>query len=561
MKTSPLPLALSLLLGSAAFSQTPPQRQPPPPENAEISAAGRIQDASARLKAFQDIKAKYPATILMAQVDRAILMTRVELAESLDAVLALQKEMVAGAQCTARLSAILTAATQIVGHAKLATFAKPAVVEAVVGCKAEAAKLVADPAITKDIPAERLGDFRATFTAGFAVPLAKAHLNAGDAAKALTALEAFLTDGGSANAAYYATLGDVNAGLDKSKEAFEAYLAAAVETGRPADVEKAKGAYGKVYGKEAPKPAAKGRPAKVETFEAMLEARQIQIPFHPEAFKPSPDWKGKVALAEIFTGSECPPCVGADFAFDGLLESYPTQYLAVLEYHLPIPRPDPIMNGATGKRQAFYGVNSTPTAVFEGEKKITGGGGRGAAAERFKTYRTEIDARINAAPAVALKATATFVPAPKVKATKAKVAEVGDLVKVDCGFDKVVPGAEYHAVLVQKEERYKGSNGIMIHKMVVRDLVTLDPAGTKQVTFDLAASEQAADAYLTEFENTTTRFKDFKFPERHAKIARTGLRVVFFAQDKESKKVLNAVVADVTEPAKGAAKAPAKAKK
>jgi thiol-disulfide isomerase/thioredoxin len=43
-------------------------------------------------------------------------------------------------------------------------------------------------------------------------------------------------------------------------------------------------------------------------------------------------------LAELFTGSECPPCVGADLAFDGLVEAVPAKYLAVLVYHLPIPR-------------------------------------------------------------------------------------------------------------------------------------------------------------------------------------------------------------------------------
>ena len=71
------------------------------------------------------------------------------------------------------------------------------------------------------------------------------------------------------------------------------------------------------------------------------------LPFEPEAFKAPAGWKGKTVLAELFTGSECPPCVGADIAFDALIESIPAKYLAVLVYHLPIPRPDPMINPAT----------------------------------------------------------------------------------------------------------------------------------------------------------------------------------------------------------------------
>jgi hypothetical protein len=253
------------------------------------------------------------------------------------------------------------------------------------------------------------------------------------------------------------------------------------------------------------------------------------LPFHPEAFNPPADWKGKVVLAELFTGSECPPCVGADLGFDGLIESIPAKYLAVLEYHLPIPRPDPMMNPATKRRQDFYGVNSTPTVVIDGDKKMVGGGSRGMAEGKFKEYKTEISARLAETPGAALKL---------------KAVRSGDIVKVECDIDKTVPGADALVVLVQGEEKYKGSNGLQFHKWVVRDIAAVDFSASKFVSFDLAASERAADAYLTDFEKTSIRFKDFKFPERHAKIDRAKLRVVLFLQDKETKKVLNAVVAE-----------------
>lgn len=260
-----------------------------------------------------------------------------------------------------------------------------------------------------------------------------------------------------------------------------------------------------------------------------LEAKQKELPFHPAAFQAPVDWKGKVVLAEIFTGSECPPCVGADLGFDGLIESVPATHLAVLEYHLPIPRPDPIMNPATDARRKFYGVNSTPSTFFDGEPKHGGGGGRNNAENKYKQYLGEIMARLSEAPALNLKAEAVF---------------AGDKVEVAVAIDKPAPGAEIHVALVQEEVPYKGSNGIVFHKMVVRDIRTATPDSLK-IVFDLAASERATDAYLTEFEKTYTRVPNFKWVERHFKISRTGLKVVVFAQDPQTRRILNAVAVGV----------------
>jgi len=254
------------------------------------------------------------------------------------------------------------------------------------------------------------------------------------------------------------------------------------------------------------------------------------LPFHPEPFKAPADWKGKAVLAELFTGSECPPCVGADLGFDGLIESVPAKYLVILEYHLPIPRPDPMMNPATKKRQDVYGVNSTPTVLIDGTNKLVGGGSRGMAEGKFKQYKAAVEPLLAAAPEVSLKIQGSL---------------SGGIVKAVYDFDKTVPGAEYHVVLVQGEQEYKGSNGLAYHKLVVRDIVTVDPAAAKTATFDLAAAEKATDTYLTDFEKTYTRVPNFKWAVRHNAIARKGLKVVFFVQNKESKKVLNAVVADV----------------
>lgn len=506
-------LALALALAGPAFAQAPPR----PPEYNEVLAASRIADASARLKEFERLKAAYPGSPLKETIDAFIQNARIELAPNLDAVLDLQKGFIGQGQGPRRLTSYLQAASQILEHPKAASFDKAKVVDTILRYQNGGAAAAKEPETLSAMPTE---DERKAFAAFYAnayqIIVAKAYLLADNADSALIALNAYQAAGGALDADYSLTLGETLAKLGRDKEAYEAYLSAAVDNAKGAAV-KALDLYKKLRGKE-------------EGFLIELENRSRQLPFKPQEFEAPAAWKGKAVLAELFTGSECPPCVGADLGFDGLIEAYPAKYLVVLQYHLPIPAPDPMMNPASKKRQDFYGVNSTPTVFIDGDNKMVGGGSRGMAANKFLQYKAAIDPKVAEAPAVELKVTA---------------AKAGDAVTVAFGSDITVPGTDYLVVLVQNEEKYKGSNGLQFHKLVVRDLKTVDPAGAKTASFDLAASEKATDAYLTEFEKTYTRIPNFKFAERHAVIARQGLKVVFFAQDRTTKKVLNAVVADV----------------
>jgi thiol-disulfide isomerase/thioredoxin len=506
-------LILVLGLAVAAAAQNAPRQQPP--EVKELTAAFRLEDPAARIKELERIKAAYPASQYIAMIDQNILAAKVDLAPTLDAVLALQKDMLAKAKGPDRLQSPFAAADQLLGHPKVKSFDGAKVLAAVLKYRDEAVKAAAGADTYQGIPEAQKNDFKQYFLNGFELLIAGAQLAAGDAPKALAALDAYTKAGGAADGAYNYTLGGARQKEVKTKEAYEAFLGAAAEKYNDSPA-RAKALYVKINGK-------------ADGFDAALEAKLRALPYHPEPYKAPADWKGKAVLAEVFTGSECPPCVGADLGFDGLIEAYPAQYLAVLEYHLPIPRPDPMMNAATQKRQEYYGVSSTPSTFFDGEAKVGGGGNRGMSAGKFKAYKAEIDPRIAAAPALVLKAKAT---------------RTGDVIKVDCQADKLVPGTEINVVLVQAQEKYAGSNGIAFHKMVVRDLAVL-PAGVLTASFDLAASEKAADEYLTNFEKTSTRFQGFKFPERHAKIDRSGLRIVVFAQAKDTKKVLNTVVVEV----------------
>lgn len=491
-------------------------RQAPPPEYKEIMAAYQLTDPAARLKEYERIRAAYPSSQFIEAIDAGIQESKSAMITNLDDLLALQRDFLAGAQGPSRLQKPVAMAVQLLNHPLLESFDHTKVLDTALAYRGAALKAASDPATYEGVPQEQRDLFKTNVLSAVELLTARAYLNAGDTDKAMASIEAYRKGGGATGGNYYYVLAGVLESTGKTADAADAYLSSAAEKYSDAAV-KARALYVRLHGSE-------------EGFEAALAAKFTALPYKPEPFKAPAGWKGKAVLAELFTGSECPPCVGADLAFDGLVETIPAKYLAVLVYHLPIPRPDPMMNPAATLRAGAYGISSTPTIIIDGTNKSIGGGSRGAAEAKFKQYRGVIEPLLSQVPEVSLK----------VRAAKA-----GDSIKAAYEFDKVVPGAEYLLVLVQDEQEHEGSNGVTVHGMVVRDLFVLDPAAPKSAVFDLPGSEKKTDAFLTEFEKSYTRTPGFKFPVRRNAIARTGLRVVFFVQEKASGKVLNAVVAPV----------------
>jgi hypothetical protein len=486
--------------------------QAKPAENQEIQAARRIEDLQLRLKELERIKAAYPQSALMDVIDRNILDTRVSLSDTVEAVDALQRLGLANGTGFARLDAYYFACERILNHRHIDRFDPARLIAVIESYVDDYLKAAGDPAVVGGIAADEKRHI-ATYSASMFIFEARAYLRDGRAEKALAALEKAKTTGAALgpSSAYYSAEARVLQG--READAFEAYFAAAVENYRDSEA-KARALFMKLKGS-------------AEGFDALLEEKWRELPFRAGRFDAGAGWTGKTVLAELFTGSECGPCVAADFGFDGLLEAFDPRHLAVLVYHLPIPGPDPLMNPAARKRQSLYGVSSTPTSFFDGEGKHSGGGAKPRSEEKFKAYRSEIEARVHETPAVRLGAAAV---------------RQGGTVTVECSFDKVVPGAAYHIALVEREVRYRGSNGIVFHKMVVRDLVSLAPTGrTGRAVFDLASAEGRGARALEDLEKE----RSFQFREKKSAIDPARLAVVFFVQDEGTKKVLNAAYAEV----------------
>ena len=515
-------IGILLVLGLGSCSkdkQEPPSKKenPPtkkrerPPEYNELRAAMGIEDLDARIKEMEALKVKYPESQYMSTMESSILGAKIDLCSSVESILALQGPSLESEEGLNKFYSHYSFCLDILDHEKLAQFDKEKVTQAVTDYVKTGLMLSEDSEFLETIPEKQMPRLK-RYIPLFHLASARAYLNEDSPEESNDALKGYLEKEGSKDKVFYYYLAQTHEKLGNSQEAFTNYFESAAENYKDSQ-EKAKELYNKVNGS-------------LEGFDAKLEAKLRALPFHPEHFSPEPGWDGKAVLVELFTGSECPPCVAADLGFEGLMHSYPTQYLAILEYHLHIPRPDPMTNPAALDRAAYYGARSTPSTFFDGESKLGGGGGRANSESKFDQYYEEINSRLYVKPDVQLKLEAVL---------------SGNIVKITYQADKVLDNVDFNVALVQGEEKYVGANGIVFHKLVVRDFMIVEASSSNTVEFDITIAEKEGEDHLADYEKENS----FQFKEKHFKIDSSDLSVVFFIQDKETKKVFNSVVADV----------------
>ncbi len=259
-------------------------------------------------------------------------------------------------------------------------------------------------------------------------------------------------------------------------------------------------------------------------------------PFKPEAFTGRKGPSSRVAVVELFTGTQCPPCVAADVAFDAALKTFKPAEVIFLQYHLHIPGPDPLTNEQTEKRSEFYEVEGTPSVFLNG-KPVEGMGGLMQHAEdRYKKLRKAAETDLESEAGAKLTLTAER------KGDEIKVsAEVADLKK---------PGenTRLRLLLVEDVVRYPAPNGQRFHHHVVRALpggvegfALKDKTGKQNVLVELAEVRKSINDYLTEYT------KKRRFPSDDRPLDLKNLKVVALIQDLQSKEILQAAQIDVPE--------------
>jgi hypothetical protein len=276
----------------------------------------------------------------------------------------------------------------------------------------------------------------------------------------------------------------------------------------------------------------------LEGLHAKIDAVLLSKPklFDPGRYERSADARtGKVVLAELFTGAECGPCFAADLAFEGLIERYDRTTVAVLEYHLHIPGPDPMTNTDAERRGLYYRVSGTPTAIIDGIEQHLMGGSPRQAARNFKLYAGRIEPRLSLRPIVSF-------PSLVLKKERDTVTAQGE-VELTSGTLKQLEKAKLRLALVEEVVHYTGGNGIHFHHLVVRKMLG-PPEGLAlqkapgRTSFSesvkLADLQTSLKNYLEEFEKT----QGFQWPEKLHSVDSKQLALVAFLQNDETKEVM-----------------------
>jgi len=270
-----------------------------------------------------------------------------------------------------------------------------------------------------------------------------------------------------------------------------------------------------------------------DAFDKLIENKIKEAKdFHPGKFTGKSN--GRVVLAELFTGAECPPCVAADKAFDHLSKYFDRNTLAILEYHVHIPGPDPMTNPSTLKRYEYYGNNfGTPTVFFNGTEKLTGGGSGLLAKNRFKVYGHIIKKHLKNKFRYKISGSANLLI---------------DKVNIDVKLNHLNKNnVDINIALVEKSINYTGKNGVDKHIFVVRDFIK----GKKEknsYNISLKKLEKLLSDYLSAPEKyghwrMGPNYKDWR--DRTDKINYKNLAVVVWLQNKKTKEIYQSSFFDV----------------
>jgi thiol-disulfide isomerase/thioredoxin len=519
----------------SAEAVKPAARETPPDQKAYTEAM-RITDPAKKIEALEKFKTDFPSSSYRQVVGTAILSTLVtKLPEQQDRIRNLAREIYRKADRKNRGSTAATIADQLLNGGVLIKEARDYANQAlksmllatymqdqIAGYERRKQKPPAGEELQK-----RFRESRASRL----TTLGRIEMKLGHAAKGKQLLEeAYAAT--PANPALLSALGEIAAKEGEDSKALQ-YLIPARLSGRapkPA-IQALEGVYRKTHN------------GSLEGLDAMLDAEYRKLypnPLHVEPYKPTEKRSDRMVLAEVFTGAGCPPCVAADLAFDGAMERYSRKDLAVIMYHVHVPRPDPMTTAQTQALYKAYEITGVPTFLIDGKKTI-GGGAREATKQVFEKFQKDLEKELEEPAGARLKADAAI---------------AGNSVKVKASVDQIKSESndlKLEIALVEKELRYSGENGVRFHPMVVRAMAgeggggfaLTRTSGEFENTFDVARISKTIQDHLDEYESKGHRGESFTFSEKKYQIDRGSLAVVAFVHDAKTRQVLQAAYVDL----------------
>ncbi len=279
------------------------------------------------------------------------------------------------------------------------------------------------------------------------------------------------------------------------------------------------------------------------------EYRTSVPPFKPDPLVARKSQSDRAVVLELFTGTQCPPCVAASVAFDALPKTYAPAELVLLQYHLHVPGPDPLTNPDSVARWDYYGkvvseeARGVPTTLFNGKPQAGGGGAMADAAKKYKQYRELIDPLLETRAPVNLSGSAI---------------KEGSKVNVKIAvnnLDKPGDNVRLRLLLVEENIRYAGGNRVRFHHNVVRAMLgghegfALTAKNNSHVSsIDLEGLRKSLQTYLHDFDKNKRSFPSADFPLDFA-----NLKVIALVQDDTTREILQGRMIEIEGDKKGGA--------
>lgn len=282
--------------------------------------------------------------------------------------------------------------------------------------------------------------------------------------------------------------------------------------------------------------------ARLEKLEGELDREYLASvpPFKPVKYTGRKEAEAnQVAVLELFTGAQCPPCVAADVAFDGLEKAYSHKDLVLIQYHMHIPGPDPLTNRDSEARFKYYQkhfageIRGTPSTIFNGKAAAGGGGGMANSEGKFKEYSKLINPILEKTTPIKVNGTAS---------------RNGD--KIDINVD--VYGAEgsddlkLRLIVVEDSIKYVGGNKLRFHHQVVRAM----PGGAEGIAIKDKNFKHHETADVSKIRAELTKYLDDyaanrPFPNANRPLDMKNLKVIAIVQNDKNAEILQAIQLDV----------------
>lgn len=271
-----------------------------------------------------------------------------------------------------------------------------------------------------------------------------------------------------------------------------------------------------------------------ERLDEAYQKRFAPIPISPYAGREDPA-NNQVALAELFTGTGCFPCVAPEVAFEALARTFKGTELIVLQYHLHVPTPDPLTNPDSEARAKYYMPTMATPFIFVGGKEAgRSGGKRQEASGRYDHYREAIEGQLKQHTPTNIDLTAK---------------RDDDQIAIEVKLSHVEPREKLRLrlALVEEKVRFTGLNGVRLHHSVVRampggadGIAVTEPDMTHHVTVNVGELQESLASYLADFEKQFSQDNNnsFEFPAKPLDLANLG--VAAFLQDDETQEVMQA---------------------